>query len=78
MTLHAPPKKASDVPDKRERIARRAAMEFRDGMFANLGIGIPTLAEDFIPPGVNVHLQSENGILGMGPFPTKDEVKLLK
>jgi 3-oxoacid CoA-transferase len=68
---------SSDKPSKREKIARRAALEFRDGMFANLGGGIPTMTEHFIPPGVNVHLQSENGILGMGSFPTKDEVNNL-
>ncbi|XP_016976750.1 succinyl-CoA:3-ketoacid-coenzyme A transferase, mitochondrial [Drosophila rhopaloa] len=58
----------------RERIARRVALEFRDGMFANLGIGIPVLSSNYIPQGMSVMLQSENGILGLGPFPTKDEV----
>ncbi|XP_071445441.1 succinyl-CoA:3-ketoacid coenzyme A transferase 1, mitochondrial [Hetaerina americana] len=53
----------------RERIVRRAAMEFRDGMYANLGIGIPMLASNYIPEGMTVHLQSENGLLGLGPFP---------
>lgn len=58
----------------RERIARRVALEFRDGMYANLGIGIPVLSSNYIPQGMNVMLQSENGILGLGPFPTKDQV----
>lgn len=57
----------------RERIARRVALEFRDGMFVNLGIGIPVLSSNFIK-GINVMLQSENGILGLGPFPYKSEV----
>jgi len=58
----------------REKIVRRAACEFTDGMYANLGIGMPMLASNFIPPTMTVHLQSENGILGLGPFPTKDQV----
>ena len=58
----------------REKIVRRAACEFRDGMYANLGIGMPMLASNFIPDGMTVHLQSENGILGLGPFPTQDQV----
>eukprot|EP01098_Paradermamoeba_levis_P002000 TRINITY_DN1230_c0_g1_i1.p1 TRINITY_DN1230_c0_g1~~TRINITY_DN1230_c0_g1_i1.p1 ORF type:complete len:351 (+),score=126.29 TRINITY_DN1230_c0_g1_i1:240-1292(+) len=53
----------------RERIIKRAALEFKDGMYCNLGIGIPTLASNFIPPGITIHLQSENGLLGMGPYP---------
>eukprot|EP01116_Phalansterium_solitarium_P005389 TRINITY_DN1696_c0_g1_i1.p1 TRINITY_DN1696_c0_g1~~TRINITY_DN1696_c0_g1_i1.p1 ORF type:complete len:508 (-),score=151.15 TRINITY_DN1696_c0_g1_i1:275-1798(-) len=53
----------------RHKIAQRAAREFRDGMYCNLGIGIPTLASNYIPPSIRIELQSENGLLGMGPFP---------
>ncbi|KAL1464443.1 hypothetical protein WDU94_004092 [Cyamophila willieti] len=58
----------------KERIIRRAALEFKDGMYANLGIGIPMLASNYIPAGINVTLQSENGILGLGEYPTKAQV----
>src|SRR5213593_3904785 len=54
---------------KRERIVRRIARELRDGFYVNLGIGIPTLVANFVPPGMEVILQSENGMLGVGPFP---------
>jgi 3-oxoacid CoA-transferase len=61
--------KTASAQDMRERIARRAAREFRDGMYCNLGIGIPTLASNFVPKGMTIHLQTENGMLGMGPYP---------
>ena len=58
----------------RELMARRAAKELRDGYYVNLGIGIPTLVANFIPSGINVTLQSENGLLGIGPFPAEDRI----
>jgi 3-oxoacid CoA-transferase subunit B len=58
----------------REQIAQRIAQELRDGYYVNLGIGIPTLVANYIPTGMEVLFQSENGLLGMGPFPTEAEV----
>jgi 3-oxoacid CoA-transferase B subunit len=58
----------------KHQIAKRIAQELKDGYYVNLGIGIPTLVANYIPHGINVVLQSENGLLGIGPFPTEEEV----
>lgn len=68
------PSSQSDDAARRNRIAKRASKELKHGYYVNLGVGIPTMAATFVPEGTKVWLQSENGILGMGPHPNEDEV----
>src|ERR1043165_3403409 len=69
-----PPPEETDMPWTQDQMAARAAQELEDGFYVNLGIGIPTLVANFVPADKEVWLQSENGMLGIGPFPTDDEV----
>src|SRR5277367_1053937 len=67
------PTTMSKDAEKRERIVKRIAQELRDGFYVNLGIGMPTLVANYVPPGIDVILQSENGMLGIGPYPIEGE-----
>jgi len=72
--MSTPPTKPGKDVEKRERIVKRIARELRDGFYVNLGIGMPTLVANHVPAGMDVILQSENGMLGIGPYPLDSEV----
>ena len=74
LTFSSDQKKASAKDEMRLKIARRAAKEVKNGMNVNLGIGIPTLLPSVLPEGVSINLQSENGIMGVGPYPSSKDV----